>query len=251
MWPATPLPSEVPNACDRAPSLEELAKYPTMTRWFRQGLLAKLLWRVIVAELFGQYANRRLIVAALDTVSDDELVERAQQFAPGSGNDDCTLTPDPEGAIWIDYVADLSDGFDATYAIASSGWWNLNHNDAFSAMRLDSHRNFLRLRIKDDAVMIYPIGLDCVPWRNAWRRNAERRGSPTTGLCSGVPAGAATDRRTDHGRVGLTPRPWAVTAMRNNIRVLFFCIPSQAAIIRLTCRTEPAPQPPRGHSARQ
>ena len=101
------------------PSLEELAKYPTMTRWFRPGLLAKLLWRVIVAELFGQYADRRLIVAALDTVSDDELVERAQQFAPGSGNDDCTLTPDPEGAIWIDYVADLGDGFDATYAIAS------------------------------------------------------------------------------------------------------------------------------------
>jgi Calcineurin-like phosphoesterase len=101
------------------PSLEELAKYPTMTRWFRPGLLAKLLWRVIVAELFGQYADRRLIVAALDTVSDDELVERAQQFAPGSGNDDCTLTPDAEGAIWIDYVADLGDGFDATYAIAS------------------------------------------------------------------------------------------------------------------------------------
>ena len=70
------------------PPLEELAKYPTMTRWFRPGLLAKLLWRVVVSELFGQYADRRLIVAALDTVSDDELIERAQQFAPGSGNDD-------------------------------------------------------------------------------------------------------------------------------------------------------------------
>jgi hypothetical protein len=101
------------------PPLEELAKYPTMTRWFRPGLLAKLLWRVVVSELFGQYADRRLIVAALDTVSDDELIERAQQFAPGSGNEDCTLTPDPEGAVWIDYVADLGDGFDATYAIAS------------------------------------------------------------------------------------------------------------------------------------
>jgi hypothetical protein len=101
------------------PSLEELAKYPTMTRWFRPGLLAKLLWRVIVSELFGQYADRRLIVAALDTVSDDELVERAQQFAPGGGNEDCTLTPDADGAIWIDYVADLGDGFDATYAVAS------------------------------------------------------------------------------------------------------------------------------------
>jgi hypothetical protein len=61
---------------------------------------------------------------------------------------------------------------------ADGRWWNLNHNDAFSAMRLDSHRNFLRLRIKDDAVTIYPIGLDRVPPRNEWRRNAERRGSP-------------------------------------------------------------------------
>src|SRR5215471_14601890 len=117
--PRLPCPARCHMPATAPPPLEELAKYPTMTRWFRPGLLAKLLWRVIVAELFGQYADRRLIVAALDTVSDDELVERAQQFAPGSGNDDCTLSPDPEGAIWIDYVADLGDGFDATYAIAS------------------------------------------------------------------------------------------------------------------------------------
>ena len=28
------------------------------------------------------------------------------------------LEPDEEGAIWIDYVADLGDGFNSTYAIA-------------------------------------------------------------------------------------------------------------------------------------
>jgi hypothetical protein len=74
-------------------------------------------------------------------------------------------------------------GFNAADRAAAcpSRWWNLNHNDAFSAMRLDSHRNFLRLRIKDDAVTIYPIGLNRVPRR-------------TTGLCSGVPAGTTTDQ---------------------------------------------------------
>ena len=102
------------------PSLRELAKYPKMTSWFRPDVLAKLLWRVIVSDLFGQYADRRLIVAALDTVSDQELVDRARQFAPGNGNDEVwTFKPDSDGAIWIDYVADLGDGFDATYAIAS------------------------------------------------------------------------------------------------------------------------------------
>jgi hypothetical protein len=102
------------------PSIANLAKYPKMTPWFRPGLLVKLLWRVIVSDVFGQYADRRLIVAALDTVSDEELVNRAQQFLPGKENEEVwTLNPDADGAIWIDFVADLGDGFDATYAIAS------------------------------------------------------------------------------------------------------------------------------------
>ncbi len=102
------------------PSLDGLAKYPTMTSWFRPDVLAKLLWRVIVSDLFEQYADGRLIVAALDTVSDQELVDRAQQFMPGKSNPRVwTLEPDSEGAIWIDFLADLGDGFDATYAIAS------------------------------------------------------------------------------------------------------------------------------------
>jgi len=102
------------------PRPEDLAKYPKMTSWFRPYVLAKLLWRVIVSDLFGQYADRRLVVVALDTVSDQELVERAQQFIPGKGSSEAwRLDPDSDGAIWIDYVADLGDGFDVTYAVAS------------------------------------------------------------------------------------------------------------------------------------
>lgn len=92
------------------PSLDELQRYPGMVRWFNPDLLMKLLWQVIVSGLFGQYADRRLIEAALDTVPEAELVKRAEIAI--------TATPDSEGAIWIDYVADLGDGFDATYAIA-------------------------------------------------------------------------------------------------------------------------------------
>jgi hypothetical protein len=64
------------------------------------------------------------------------------------------------------------------YLYASSRWWNQNHNDAFSAMRLDSYRSFLRMRIHDDEVTIYPIGLDKVPKRREWRMNTMRTGSP-------------------------------------------------------------------------
>lgn len=110
----TPMPTTPPQPLDK------LAKYPGMTPWFSPGLLAKLLWRVVVSDLFGQYADRRLVVAALDTVPDSELVARAKKFVPGNDNAEVwSFDPDSEGAVWIDFVADLGDGFDATYAIAS------------------------------------------------------------------------------------------------------------------------------------
>jgi hypothetical protein len=64
---------------------------------------------VITSSIFGQYADRRL-VAALDTVPAKELYARATKFR---------FEADAEGAVWIDWVADLGDGFDSTYAIAS------------------------------------------------------------------------------------------------------------------------------------
>lgn len=92
------------------PSLDDLAKMPSMTGWFRPLLLSKLIVHVIVSSMFGQYADRRLIHAALDQVNEEELQNRADLKGK--------LQRDEEGALWIDYVADLGDGFDATYAIA-------------------------------------------------------------------------------------------------------------------------------------
>src|SRR6266478_359433 len=99
-------------------TLKELAAYPQMARWFNPILLLKLLRNVIVSTMFGQYADRRLIVAALDTVPKEELLDRATvhtRLPEGKP----VLAPDEEGAVWIDFVADLGDGFDATFAVAS------------------------------------------------------------------------------------------------------------------------------------
>ena len=94
------------------PDLAELAKYPGMASWFEPRLLAKLLGRVIISDLFGQYADRRLILAALDPVGPQELFVRAQKFMPGHDNEQVWIfTPDAEGALWIDFLADLGDGF--------------------------------------------------------------------------------------------------------------------------------------------
>ncbi len=90
-------------------TLTELRKYPGMTSWFRPDLLSRLLLKVIISDVFGQYADRRLIVAALDTVKPHELYDRTK----------LGLVPDVDGAVWIDFVADLGDGFDSTYAVAT------------------------------------------------------------------------------------------------------------------------------------
>jgi hypothetical protein len=46
--------------------VEYLKFFPTMTGWFKPVLLSKLLLSVIISETFGQYADRRLVHAALD-----------------------------------------------------------------------------------------------------------------------------------------------------------------------------------------
>ena len=81
------------------PPLDVLARYPRMTGWFQPTLLLRLLRRVVVSETFGQYADRRLLVAALDTVSKKEHLRRARMLMEdGPGR----IVPDEDGAIWID-----------------------------------------------------------------------------------------------------------------------------------------------------
>ncbi len=59
------------------------------------------------------------------------------------------------------------------YLWITSRYLGMNHTDAFSSMRRDSHRHFLRINIKDDQLTIYPICLDKVPKRGDWIDNEE------------------------------------------------------------------------------
>ena len=53
-------------------------------------------------------------------------------------------------------------------------WLDLSYNDAFSAMKLNSHRHFLRIRVLGDTLTVYPVKLDKVPSRGQWRANPIR-----------------------------------------------------------------------------
>src|SRR5882672_7992316 len=90
--------------------LDEVRALPRMVSWFNPVLLVKLLLNVVIADIFGQYADRRLIQAALDDETQDDKRKRASII------DD--LAVDDEGTIWFDYVSDSGDGFDSTYSIA-------------------------------------------------------------------------------------------------------------------------------------
>ncbi|WP_346015541.1 hypothetical protein [Bradyrhizobium sp. 153] len=75
-------------------------------------LLFKLLINVVISSIFGSYADRRLLIAALDTTDTAKLMQRARATRD-------MLRPGPDGALWLDFVADLGDGFDSTYAVAT------------------------------------------------------------------------------------------------------------------------------------
>lgn len=106
-----PVNAQAPKDTLKYPEdLADRSDYPGMVRWFSPSVLVTTGRKAVVSGLFGQYADSRLIHASLDRVDECEITSRydfVERLAPG-----------PDDAVWIDYVADLGDGFDATYAIA-------------------------------------------------------------------------------------------------------------------------------------
>ena len=90
--------------------LNDWEKYPGMARWFSPRLLFKIIQKVIASTIFGQYADKRVMHASLD-VPDEKTFDARCGVKSGLS----TSAKDP---LWLDYVADLGDGFDSTYAIA-------------------------------------------------------------------------------------------------------------------------------------
>ncbi|QHT55204.1 hypothetical protein GXP71_03285 [Cellulomonas sp. H30R-01] len=69
-------------------------------RWLDPPELARTALKVVLASVFTTYGDRREVQAALP----GGLVEPAHR---------------PDGDLWLDFVADLGDGFDATYTVAT------------------------------------------------------------------------------------------------------------------------------------
>lgn len=92
----------------------DIRALPKMVRWYSPAHLVSTGWRSVVSELFGQYADQRIMQATIDGFAPEIMKTVIGRYnysdlrQLGDGN-----------AVWVDYVADLGDGFDSTYAMAS------------------------------------------------------------------------------------------------------------------------------------
>jgi hypothetical protein len=134
----------------RSPDVEEAEKknnalrkgrLPQMVDWFDPAVLAMVGIRDLISATIGDYADQRPMQAAADNVGDDVLAAqndyrevwfggRGAVMGPAgrwsvpskdaaTGKDTTKhLTFDADGALWVDFIADLGDGFEATYAMA-------------------------------------------------------------------------------------------------------------------------------------
>lgn len=70
-----------------------------MVQWLDYRQLIDTAWRVVLSGVFGAWADKRELQAALGAGSFADRSHRSE--------------------VWIDYVSDLGDGFDSTYSVAS------------------------------------------------------------------------------------------------------------------------------------
>ena len=95
-----------------------MGQLPKMVSWYDPRLLARIGVRTIISSVFGQYADQRLIQAVTDPCDDKDLCNRYDYSDPNASDPNRRIAGDETGAYWIDYVADVGDGFESTYTIA-------------------------------------------------------------------------------------------------------------------------------------
>jgi hypothetical protein len=59
-----------------------------------------------------------------------------------------------------------------------TGIARMHAEDAFAALRIQSYKNFLRLKLEPDRLTIYPLGIDKVPDRYDWLNAPMGAGAP-------------------------------------------------------------------------
>jgi hypothetical protein len=80
-----------------------------MVSWFDPGQLLATGFRALMSAIVGERSDRRIVQAL--AARDEDVHDYTERAGPDG-------SPVPREGLWIDYVSDLGDGFDATYTIA-------------------------------------------------------------------------------------------------------------------------------------
>lgn len=92
--------SDKPPAIPKTDDPRDLGfKRQPMTRWFKPSRLLELAGKVLVSGAFGTYMDKREIQSALSTTKTYDFSKKTDGF-------------------WLDYTADLGDGWSSTYTVA-------------------------------------------------------------------------------------------------------------------------------------
>lgn len=127
------------EASERTIERLQARKLPQMVNWWDASVLALVGVRTLISGTIGNYADQRPMQAAADNVLEDVLVRRHDYRGVCKGGLNSQKKPAFEGpigtwntitdgvtkslkfdgdAIWVDFIADLGDGYEATYAMA-------------------------------------------------------------------------------------------------------------------------------------
>ena len=79
-----------------------------MSHWYDPIPLARVAIRVVISTVFGAFADRRELVAAVNPVASH----------PFDGTHDYSQRIDDKGDFWFDFIADTGDGWASTRAVA-------------------------------------------------------------------------------------------------------------------------------------
>ena len=114
-------------SCPKFPESEDELPFRIarkMVDWMDPRQLAQTGLRAVLSATFGSYADKREVQAALFHGGFNAKTKSLGDWEDGT-LEEITPIPEPDGDyanskgdFWIDFVADLGDGFDATYTIA-------------------------------------------------------------------------------------------------------------------------------------
>lgn len=83
-----------------------MKKHP-MTAWYNPRLLIKTGMRVVISSIFGEFSDRREMLAVSNPIAADPFDKSMDYRERDAGED-----------FWFDYMADTGDGWDPTFAMA-------------------------------------------------------------------------------------------------------------------------------------